>query len=222
MPKIKNPTRNDLNEKIQLESAVVFSSASEDDLTNYHSQVEVKSKIRNALLDTSMTDEMVQALYIKDDILTDAYCFFTEYSKDNQVHLAVWDYLDKAEHDHIAEMLYERIEAEHTDFIRKIKLLPPEKIVENAYRITIMDEILCCLDPGVSDFDTEKLKALLSLEHPLDGIYYEWMDNDRSIIEDLEDTIRTAADRIIEEKDKANSDDNELDYEDEDEDEQEL
>jgi len=189
------PTRNELNEKIECEYKKVFGAASEDDLTSFHSEVEVKSKIRSELRDISMTVEMIQALWIKDDVLGDAYQFFTEESKDNQVHLAVFEYLENAEHDYLAERVFDRVTLSYEDYLDEVKKLPVDKIIEAAYKIVIFSDIQTSLDPCTSNFDTTQLRAIASFADPLWSIYEEWQDRDVSHMDDLTDTIKDAADR---------------------------
>jgi hypothetical protein len=183
------PTRDDLNEKMEREAKDVFASASTDDLTSLHSEVEIKYQLRNALRDTSMTDEMVQALYIKDDILDDAYRFFTKESKDNQVYLAVWEYLDKAERAYLAERVFDRVKLEYEDFVDKVKGMPPEKIIGEAYRLTMLYDLHISLNPYTSNLSTERLKALHSLDSPLWSLYNEWQRRDFTYMDDIKDVI---------------------------------
>jgi hypothetical protein len=198
------PTRSDLNAKLDREAEAAFKTASEGDLTSFHSEAEIKCQLRDALRATSMTDEMVQALYVKDDALDDAYRFFTEESKDNQVYLAVWEYLDKAEHGYLAERVYDRVTLEYEDYKDEVKNWPPQKIMdEAAYKLVLCGDIRTSLDPMTSKLSTEQLKALLSFPSPLWNIYEEWQDRDDTHMDELTDTIRDAADeRAMENKEQ--------------------
>lgn len=196
------PTRDDLNGKIEREAKRAFESASEDDLTSLHSEAEIKCQLRNALRDTSMTDEMIQALYIKDDVLGDAYRFFTEESKDNQVFLAMYEYLEKAEHDYLAGKVFDRAKLEYGDYIDSVREMPADKVIEEAYKITALHDIHISLDPGTSKFSTEQLRALHSLASPLWSLYDEWMRRDVSHMDGIKEVIYDVADETVIENNK--------------------
>jgi hypothetical protein len=188
------PTRDDLNEKIKREAKEVFDSASTDDLTGFHSEVEIKHQLLGALRDTSMTDETVQALWIKDNVLDSVYRFFVEESKDNQIHLAVWEYLDKAERAYLAERVFDRAKLEYEDYVDRVKEMPPEKIIDEAYKLTILYDLHISLEPETSKFSAEQLKALLSLDSPLWSLYNEWQRRDVTYLYDMKDVIEDVAD----------------------------
>ena len=191
------PTRDILNEKIASEAKEVFAAASTDDLTGFHSEVEIKHQIRNELRDISMTDEMIQALYITDNVLDDAYRSYLESDKGDQVFLAVFDYLEKAEHDYLSDRLYDRVTLEYQDYLDTVKEKTKDQIIDEAYKITTLYDLQCSLDPyTTSNFSTERLKALMSLSSPLWSIYDEWQNCDSSTLYDMKDTIVDMADRI--------------------------
>ena len=188
------PTRDSLNEKIKLEAKTVFNAATEDDLTSFHSEVEIKHKIRDELLEISMTDEMVQALMIKDNVLDEVYRFYRDESKDNQVFLAVFEYLEKAEHDYLAERVFDRVKLEYEAYIDEVKQKPVDKIIDEAYKISIMYDIHISLEPETSKFSTERLRALHSLDDPLWSLHHEWQRRDLTHMDDIKDVIFDVAD----------------------------
>ena len=63
--------------------------------------------------------------------------------------------------------LYEKVQAEHDDFIAEMKCKPAEEIIESAYQIVIKDEItVFCRDcsPKLTD---RQFEALLSSKNAL-------------------------------------------------------
>jgi hypothetical protein len=209
------PSRDSLNEKIIIEAKKVFDSATEDDLTSFYSEVEIKHKLRDALCDTSMTSEMIQALYIKDDVLDEAYLFYKEKGRDNQVYLAVWEYLEQAEKEYLTDRIYDRIKIEYDAYINEVKKMPPENIIDEAYKLTIFYEFLCAFE-GEHRFNEVQLKALLSFDNPLLSLYHEWQRRDWTMQDDIKDVIKDTA----HERTKENGDietETEQDYADEDE-----
>jgi hypothetical protein len=211
------PTRDDLNKKIEREAKIVFDSASADDLTNFHSEAEIKHQIRNALYDVSMTDEMIKALIMTDDVLDGVYRLYLEEDMVGQVYLAVFDYLEKAEHDYLAERVFDRAILSYEAYIDEVKKMPPDKIIEEAYKIVALNEIKTGLDPYTSNINTDRLMALNALGDPLWNIYHEWMKCDVSHIDNITDTINETADKRI-----AENTDNSFENEHEDEDEYEI
>ena len=209
------PTRGELNEKIVQEAKRVFDAASEDDLTSFHSEVEIKTQIRNELCDTSITDERIYALWVKDDAIEDAYRFFVEESKDNQVYLAVWEYLEKAEHDYLADRLYDRAKLEYEDYVDRVKEMPVDKVIEEAYKLTIMYDLQISLE-FAHQYEPETIKALYSLPSPLVSLYDEWMKGGGSHMDEIRNVIFDVAnERAAEIKEKGFEPDTEPDHEDE-------
>jgi hypothetical protein len=212
------PTRDALDEKINRELKTVFDAASTDDLTSLYSEVEIKSKIRNEFLLTHMSDAVVQALYITDDVLDDAYRFCIKSNYSDHVLLAVTEYLENAEHDYLAERVYNRVVLEYNNYLDDIKEMPPDVIIKEAYEIVALADIKISLDPEMSVFDTDQLRALYSLFNPLRSIYDEWLDRDDSRMDDITDTISDLANKLIPENDKNEYEDDYSPYiEDEDE-----
>lgn len=210
------PTRDELNAKIKLEAKKVFDSATEDDLTSFHSEVEIKHQIRNELFDISMTDEMVQALWIKDDVLGEAYRFYLENHKDNQVFLAVLDYLEEAEHDYLTFRVFDLVKLEYEGYLDEVRKMPPDKIIDEAYKLTALHDIHISLEPETSNFNTEQLKALRSLDSPLWSLYHEFHRREWTLMEDIKDVIFDVAyKQAAENRENSFEDENELDYDDE-------
>ena len=188
------PTRDDLTSKLDREAESLHSSGLIGDEYN------AKRAIYTALRETSMTDEMVQALIVTDNVLDAAYNFFIEDNAADQIYLAVWKYLDKAEHDYLADRVYDRAKMEYEDYIDMVKEKSKDQIIAEAYKITILYDLQCSLDPyPYSSLSTERLKALHSHASPLWSLYDEWQSRDCSYMEDIKDVIIDTADRINDE-----------------------
>lgn len=89
------PTRDDLNDKLYREAKKVFDVATEDDLSGFYSEVEIKYQILKELQNIFMSEKMVQALMLKDNPLDEAYRFYLAGDWRDRVFLAVFDYLEK-------------------------------------------------------------------------------------------------------------------------------
>lgn len=80
------------------------------------------------------------------------------------------------------------MQAELDSFIAELKMKPPDEIIEFAYELTYKEDILESFDfdfEGNYPFSNEQAKALLSLKHPLDYLYQEWLDYDGSVLDTL-------------------------------------
>ena len=207
-------TRSDLNQKIESEAKKVFNSASSEDLSNFHSEVEIKYKIRNELYNMFMSDEMIQALWTKDNTLDDVYRFYVDENKDNQVFLALFEYLEKAEHEYIDGMLYDRIKAEYETRLEEIRKMPPNEIIEKAYELVMLEDIRIAFECD-NELDTEQVKALLSLESPLWSVYHDWKKSDFSQMDDIRYVINETANETASEMgENSYEPDNDLENED--------
>lgn len=105
------------------------------------------------------------------------------------------------EHDTYDLLLYEKMNKEQEDFVENLKHLPPDKIIESAYEKVMRDDILMLFE---EDFlDTNQIKELLKLKHPLAACYNEWLENDYSHMDMLRDTIEDFSRELVKEHEKA-------------------
>lgn len=89
-------------------------------------------------------------------------------------------------------LLFERAKAEHDAYIEEISDWDAKKLIDEAYKITIMDEILSRIENN--EYAEYQLDVLLTFENPLFVIYQEWMDNEYGITEFMNATIDTVID----------------------------
>ena len=85
------------------------------------------------------------------------------------------------------ELLYNKLNDEYELFISQMKFLSPERVIEYAYEITIKKEILSCCE--FSERSQTDAKALYELKYPLHELYEEWLSNDFSFSDVINDTI---------------------------------
>lgn len=94
--------------------------------------------------------------------------------------------------DKLIDKVYNKFNQEYINFIQEIIKLPPSKIIENAYSITIKQELVSMIY-GSSLFSSRELKALLEIPNALDYLYNSWFDSDGGIhtiiYETLEDEL---------------------------------
>ena len=86
------------------------------------------------------------------------------------------------------QKVWEKMQAELDRFIAELKTNSPDEIIESAYELTYKEDILQSFDfelDGNCPLSNEQAKALLSLKHPLDYLYQEWLDYDDSVLDTL-------------------------------------
>ena len=95
----------------------------------------------------------------------------------------------------LRKQLYDKAAAEQKNFIEKLKVMPPEVIIQSAYEKVIRDDILSVFEG--SDLPISHVKELLKQPFPLSACYDEWLSNDYSHMQDIRDTITEFADSLI-------------------------
>ncbi|MDR1320670.1 MAG: DUF3848 domain-containing protein [Gracilibacteraceae bacterium] len=183
------PTRGDLSAKLDREAENLTGASGEKAEGREYSECEAKQAICRALRETAMTDYMTHALFLKSDVLGEAYKFYTEESENEQIHLAVWEYLDKTEHAYLVGRVSDRLNIEYEDYTDEARKMPPEKIIDETWA---MNDFRSIFEPETSHLSTEQLKALMSLDSPLKSLCGEWQR--QTHIGGIKDVIAAAAD----------------------------
>jgi len=168
-----------------------------------------------------LTQTMIDLLYAKDDVAEEMLDFVKEQSGDefeyglidftNTQEIAC-EYLDSVEHQVLQEKLLDRAQAEMDSFIRGMRhqIIAPDtaisdnRLIHMAYRLTIMNEILIYFEDEEA-FDTDELKALLTVQDPLDYLYEIWADCDVNIKDNIVDVVHDSVrdlERSIEDKER--------------------
>ena len=180
-----------------------------------------------------LSQDMIDLLYDKDDVTEEMMDFVIEQSSEdfeygcvdfsNMQEIAC-EYLESLERQTAQEDLTERAEKElslyiqtlRNDIISRDDTISDDGIVIKAYRLTIMNEMLIYLQDAEA-LDADELKALLTLEKPLDYLYNGWIGCDVNIKDSIIDVVSDTVDRLT-----RNLEDKERGYLDEDEDEMEM
>lgn len=85
------------------------------------------------------------------------------------------------------KLLWNRISKENENYHERILTLPPKDIIDSAYEIATKNDIVLSIEN--IPLSTQQIDALLTIDHPLDAIYQEWMDSDASYMEMLNDSV---------------------------------
>jgi hypothetical protein len=96
------------------------------------------------------------------------------------------------------QRLKNKMRAEYEGFIADMKTKPPAAILEAAYEKVFKEELLLTIEnetPG-----DEQIAALLTLDTPLDDLYFNWLDTDASYMDMLRDSVDEYTDAVISER----------------------
>ena len=88
---------------------------------------------------------------------------------------------------------------DHIDHIKALGIISSKyskpiystEILKNAYRYSVQEDILFCLENN--DLTAKQCYALLSLPNPLAAVYEKWEASDHRLLNHLMDTIRATA-----------------------------
>ena len=73
------------------------------------------------------------------------------------------------------EQLIAKAQKQYINFVDELKKHDKDYIIENAYKMLKMQDILSILEEG--GLNDEQAKLLLQAEYPLEQLYYEWMSS---------------------------------------------
>jgi hypothetical protein len=85
------------------------------------------------------------------------------------------------------ERLLERMRGEYDEFVGETLKKPPKGILEAAYEKVFKEELVIIAE--CDKLTDEQVAALLTLDNPLDELYWNWLDTDVSFTDILEDTV---------------------------------
>ncbi len=92
--------------------------------------------------------------------------------------------------------LYDRMKAENGEYLKHLKTLPPDEIIENAYQIAYRENILYIFEDE-TDLPEKRLRALLEQDRPLATIYDDWCSRDVSEMSLLREEVYTCTSDIL-------------------------
>lgn len=92
----------------------------------------------------------------------------------------------------LAEKFDEKVKNDYKEFIKKMRKLEPDEIIENAYEISIKLIIKEIMEDKY--FTADEIKLLLKCGNVIDVCYDKWIDME----EDFGDVIELAIDKKIE------------------------
>ena len=99
------------------------------------------------------------------------------------------------------ELLYEKVQAEYDAFIKELKRMTPEQVIDRAYEKVTKENMVTIIRE--ENLTPAEAKALNREKYPLDRMYQEWLDTDVSEMQMLKDSIDDTAKKAVKEmKDK--------------------
>lgn len=96
----------------------------------------------------------------------------------------------------LEDRLYDRMYAENKAFLREIRAKPVDEIISHAHEIARREDILL-LFQDETNLDQRQLEVLLEFEYPLSALYNDWVSRDTGEMEQLEGTIVSCTDDIL-------------------------
>lgn len=89
----------------------------------------------------------------------------------------------------IRQELYDKMQTEYNEYLDELKNSDSQNIINNAYQITMKEELVAMFYPESEKYDMEDIRALNKTKNPLEELYQGWMDSDAGIHSVLEDSI---------------------------------
>ena len=93
------------------------------------------------------------------------------------------------------DRLHVRMSDEFADFREKLRKIPVDDVLDNAYKYVICSDILTEVEVGC--LSQEKVRALLKSPHPLQDVFDIWSNTETDYMENVLNAIENTADSII-------------------------
>lgn len=93
----------------------------------------------------------------------------------------------------LAQQLCDRASKELDTYIANLKMQPPERIIDQAYQLSTMQDMVMVLVLESREIPPNKLEILAALEHPLDVLYNDWLHRDDSRMNELANSMENFA-----------------------------
>lgn len=91
--------------------------------------------------------------------------------------------------------VYEKIFAEHQEFVAQLQRSTPMQVIEQAYELIIREDILLSFEEN--DLTAAQCRVLLKEKRPLDKLFKAWENSESRHMEDIRDCIEAFADKLI-------------------------
>lgn len=192
-------TREMLTDKID-HSYIGLQKGLNEDAGLFAYRKESMGYIHDALYNAPIPDELLRTAYGREDILREAYLFWTEKASRGDTAVdkeglaadcaRLW--LEDVRNEYRHNLLCERIAAEHAEYMAEERLKTPDEIIEDAWKITCYNDLMMKI--GYEEMDTRDIDALLTLRYPLANVYDEVLQRDMSDhMNDLMDAVTDIA-----------------------------
>ena len=96
------------------------------------------------------------------------------------------------------QLLYERAKSEYEQFISGLLVLPKEDILTRSYEKVYKEELVSVLE--TSSFSEKEAQKLCETEFILESLYQQWLNNEYSCVEFLEQTVHDLAESFCNER----------------------
>lgn len=165
---------------------------------SYFKQLFVMTSVKKELDAMPLHDMQIEILMGQEDVLQSAYEHWKRldpqecgFDKDNFCELTC-DFLKDEDYRYRGTLLYDKARTEYQSFMSELSKQEPRQIIEAAYETTVKGDILLLLEE--SELTPRQIDILLAMEHPLDNIYRNCLDNESFYMDLLRDTMISSID----------------------------
>ena len=95
----------------------------------------------------------------------------------------------------LRQMLLERMQQEYDAFIERLLLQAPEVILRASYEKVFKEDIMQIVENG--SLAPEHVRALLKEKNPLEGCYQNWLREEETYMENLQNSVEKYAKDVI-------------------------
>jgi len=149
----------------------------------FEDKLEALTLIRNALYNLPIPHELHPFIFNHENILREAFLFWLDEAVKTMPldRLALSydcaaNWLTEVRHEYRTALLRERLAGEHQAFLEEERQKTPDEIIEDAWKITCMADLLTVLTNG--GLEPQEIDALLTIEHPLHTIFGDFLPKD--------------------------------------------
>ena len=157
----------------------------------YFTRIQWMLAIKNELENIPLSGTQRDMLLAMENVLEQAWAFRNtpvpgRCMNPENISEVVYYFLQDKGAEYRAGLLYDRAKAEFDARMEEIAALPPKEILDYAYEKVIKEEFLCQLEEGLDEWETD---ILLTCSQPLAVLYTEWLGNDYSFWDRIQNTL---------------------------------
>lgn len=149
----------------------------------------------------SADNDMVRVKFVNDNQGT-SFCLCSECRKELSKQLQEDEVFEKNSESYeevvndLYKILLEKMNREYKEYLKRLELKSPKEIINSSYETVFKEDIIAAVE--MQTLEPEHIKALLSVEYPLDYCYDEWLREDITYMDELRYCVKRYAKYILE------------------------